>query len=256
MGNPVINGKLEVCIDSLESAANAIRGGAHELEICSSLVEGGLTPSPGLVTEILNIVKTMDSTQDRNVKLNIMIRCRGGPDFCYTDEEMKTMISDVKIYKSMGVDRFVFGALTDKQEVDVEKCTAIIQAASPIPVTFHRAFDVSSNPWDTMSKIVDLGFNRVLTSGQKISAADCDAIELLKELQVKFGGIIEIMPGSGVCVKNAKTFLDIGFKMLHSSCKRDKDRVKIANDLGMGSKESFVTEAKTVKSMVEIIKPI
>lgn len=183
-----------------------------------------------------------------------MIRCRGGADFCYTEKEMQTMMADLRVFKKMAINRFVFGALTDVQEIDDEKCSRIIAEASPIPVTFHRAFDLCSNPLLAMKKIIGLGFSRLLTSGQKISAAENDAVELIKELHNNFGGDIEIMPGSGVNLQNVKTFIYIGCKIVHSSCKVVKYTLKIENDLGMGSNEMYVTNENMVRSMVEIIQ--
>ncbi|CAF4880096.1 unnamed protein product [Pieris macdunnoughi] len=255
--------KLEVCIDSLESAINAIGGGADELEICSSLTEGGLTPSPGLVNEVIEVFKfkgicsnSEDGHQTANqhvTKLNIMIRCRGGSDFCYNQMEMQTMLADIRYFKKMQINRFVFGALTDKQELDIQNCSLIILEALPIPVTFHRAFDLCNNPFDAMEKIIQLGFDRVLTSGQRIMAIDNDAVKLIEELNKKFGTEIEIMPGSGVNLDNVKKFVEIGCKIVHSSCKVKKNIVDVKRDLCMGYSSVYVTDERIVKSMVEII---
>ncbi|CAH2233528.1 jg10810 [Pararge aegeria aegeria] len=216
---------LEVCIDSLESASNAIKGGADELELCSSLVEGGLTPSPGLVVEVIKLVKSQSCVANSvtpKPKVNVMIRSRGGSDFCYSPQEMTTMLSDIEVYKSLGVDRFVFGALTDKQGIDKTNCARIIEKALPIPVTFHRAFDLCLDPKKGIHDIVELGFNRLLTSGKQISADKREAIELLTFLIESFGKTIEIMPGAGINCDNAHIFFEIGFKMIHSSCKRTR----------------------------------
>ncbi|XP_022114774.1 copper homeostasis protein CutC [Pieris rapae] len=254
--------KLEVCVDSLESAINAIDGGADELEICSSLTEGGLTPSLGLVNEIIEVFKfkgicsnSGDSHQTANqhAKLNIMIRCRGGSDFCYNHMEMKTMLADIRYFKKMQINRFVFGALTDNQELDIQNCSLMILEASPIPVTFHRAFDLCNNPFDAMEKIIQLGFDRVLTSGQRITAIDNDALKLIEELNKKFGTEIEIMPGSGVNLDNVTKFIEIGCKIVHSSCKVKKNIIKVKRDLCMGCSSVYVTDGRIVKSMVEKI---
>ncbi|XP_068619717.1 PF03932 family protein CutC isoform X2 [Battus philenor] len=239
-------GHLEVCIDSLESAINAIHGGADELEICSSLSEGGLTPSPGLVKEILKL----------GPKVNVMIRCRAGSDFCYTIEEMDTMLSDIEYYKSLNVDRFVFGALTSILEIDEESCLKVIQTAHPIPVTFHRAFDICKNPYDSIEKIINLGFNRLLTSGQQHSAGDVEAIKLLQGLVLGFGNKIEIMPGAGVNSDNVKVFLNIGCRIIHSSCKSLKQLTHIDNNLSMGMapcENMYYTNENIVKKLKEVL---
>ncbi|KAH9642714.1 hypothetical protein HF086_002984 [Spodoptera exigua] len=237
---------LEVCIDSLESAINAIHGGADELEVCSSLTEGGLTPSPGLVKEIVKM----------RAKVNVMIRCRTGSDFCYSEQEMDTMLSDVEVFKAYGADRFVFGALTDSQDVDEKNCERIINQAGTVPVTFHRAFDVCADPLSAVNKISTLGFNRLLTSGQKSTANDIEAIQLIKALNNTVGDKIEIMPGAGVTVENAKNFIDIGCKIVHSSCKRIRYLPQIKKGLSMGTSDSehvFVSDENIVRKMKEVI---
>ncbi|XP_045778843.1 copper homeostasis protein cutC homolog [Maniola jurtina] len=248
---------MEVCIDSLESAYNAIKGGADELEICSSLVEGGLTPSPGLVLEIMKLVKSqfaIDKTLMSKPKVNVMIRCRGGSDFGYSDQEMNTMLADIEVYKSFGVDRFVFGALTERQEIDATNCARIIDKANPIPVTFHRAFDLCVNPIKAIEDIVALGFTRLLTSGQQISADNAKAVELLTFLLKNFSSKIEIMPGAGINCDNARKFVDIGFNIIHSSCKRTRNLPEVGN-LCMGSNVVYVTDEIIVREMKKIIKP-
>ncbi|XP_075984892.1 PF03932 family protein CutC [Anticarsia gemmatalis] len=261
---------LEVCIDSLESAINAIHGGADELEVCSSLTEGGLTPSPGLVKQILDMVTNISAGKPirkschecgcdkltKKPKVNVMVRCRTGSNFHYSEEEMETMLSDVDVFKDFGVDRFVFGALTDAQDIDETSCEKIVQRAFPVPVTFHRAFDVSNDPHTAISKIAALGFNRLLTSGQKSSANQIEAIQLIKSLISSVGNKIEIMPGAGVNINNAQTFIEIGCQIVHSSCKRIRYLPKISNSLSMGTSDSehiFVTDENIVRKMKEII---
>ncbi|XP_023940251.1 copper homeostasis protein cutC homolog [Bicyclus anynana] len=243
---------IEVCIDSLKSAYNAINGGADELELCSSLVEGGLTPSPGLVVEVVKLVNSkFYADNSKKPKVNIMIRCRGGSDFCYSEDEMKTMLSDIEVYKSFQVDRFVFGALTDKQEIDRTNCSRIIEKASPLPVTFHRAFDLTIDPKKAIEDIINLGFNRLLTSGKQSSADNNTAIELLTFLLENFGKNIEIMPGAGVNCDNVHIFGKIGFKIIHSSCKKTKHLPEIGN-LCMGSNILYVTDEDLVRKMKKI----
>ncbi|XP_050355187.1 copper homeostasis protein cutC homolog [Nymphalis io] len=248
--------KLEVCIDSLESARNAIQGGADELEVCSSLAEGGLTPSPGLVKEILRLVINKPETPRNNKKpkVNVMIRCRGGSDFCYTNNEMETMLADIEIYGVFGVDRFVFGALTKEQEIDKENCMKVLNKARPIPVTFHRAFDLCKQPKVAINDIIGLGFNRILTSGQKPSAADETALQLLDFLFKKYNDKIEIMPGAGVNCDNVTLFVKSGFSIIHSSCKKIKQLPDVGGDLNMGSNKMYVTDENIVKKIKQYMK--
>ncbi|XP_047993448.1 PF03932 family protein CutC isoform X2 [Leguminivora glycinivorella] len=239
--------KLEVCVDSLESAINAIHGGAEELEVCSSLTEGGLTPTVGLVKQILHMVqnigektpihhtcsncKCAELTEKPSV--NIMIRCRAGSDFCYTPLEVETMLLDLVIMKNMGVNRFVFGALTSVQEVDVDTCAKIIAKASPLPVTFHRAFDICKNTLMSIEKIVKLGFDRVLTSGQRASVDDPEAFQIITDLMGFYQDKIHIMPGAGISIENVKKYVKLGCPFIHSSCKTARE-AKIGKTLNMG----------------------
>ncbi|XP_026332188.1 uncharacterized protein LOC113239405 isoform X2 [Hyposmocoma kahamanoa] len=248
---------LEVCVDSLESAINAIQNGADELELCSSLPEGGLTPSPGLVRTVIAAIDdyvNLCNEPLKRPKLNIMIRCRGGSDFYYSDREIITMFEDIEFYKTMNVDRFVFGGLTPDKNVDVRLCAKVITRAAPKPVTFHRAFDCCRDPREAMKIIIGLGFDRVLTSGHRPTAAHLLAIQLLKQLLCEFGDNIQIMPGAGITVDNVKTFIDNGFKIVHSSCKVPKKWPK--NQLSLGTSDSniiFVTDGEIVRKMKQHI---
>ncbi|XP_050680783.1 copper homeostasis protein cutC homolog [Leptidea sinapis] len=261
--DPISRIRLEVCIDSLESAINAIRGGAHEIEVCSSLTEGGLTPSAGLITEVIKKVNEIHNEvaeesiehheKSQITKINVMIRCRGGADFCYTEHEISTMLADIALFKEMPIDRFVFGALTDDKEVDVDTCLRVISAASPIPLTFHRAFDLCGNPEISIQKLVNLGFDRLLTSGQQGSAVELNAVDLIRRLHQKYSDKIEIMPGSGVNSGNVAVFVAMGCTIVHSSCKKRRSGGYVTNDLGMGSTEMFVTDENIVRDMVRSI---
>ncbi|OWR50359.1 PF03932 family protein CutC [Danaus plexippus] len=247
---------LEVCVDSLESAVNAVLGGADELELCSCLVEGGLTPSPGLVTEVLSMASNSIQPKNRKskkVKVNVMIRCRGGSHFSYNDHEMTTMLADIKVYKDMGVDRFVFGALTENHEVDKINCAKVLEEAGQVPVTFHRAFDLCRDPRNAVRDIIEVGFDRILTSGQKPSAVYNDAIELYKWLLRHFGSEIQILPGAGITCENAPIFMDLGFEMIHSSCKIIR-KLDENDDLDMGDSEIYVTDEEIVRKMKDVIQ--
>lgn len=261
---------LEVCIDSLESAINAVHGGADELEVCSSLAEGGLTPSAGLVMRVQELVNKIASnkpmtatcppdcycTRRLKPKVNVMIRSRTGSDFCYSTEEMDTMLSDVQALKALDVDRFVFGALTATQHIDLDNCKKILELAKPIPCTFHRAFDVCRDPMDTFNDIINLGFDRLLTSGRRPSAGDADAIDFIKGLLKVADSRIEIMPGAGVSAGNAKVFIDIGCTIVHSSCKVRRDLPRLEFGLAMGTSDSeclYVTDEGAVKSLKNVL---
>lgn len=185
-----------------------------------------------------------------------MIRCRTGSDFNYSEEEMDTMLSDVEVFKQYGVNRFIFGALTESRNVDEVNCSKIIGKAAPIPVTFHRAFDVCTAAYENINKICELGFDRLLTSGQKSTAYEAEAIDFIKSLISSLGNKMQIMPGAGINCDNAKTFIDIGCRIVHSSCKRIRYLSDAKKCLSMGTNDSehiFVTDEGFVRKMKEII---
>uniref|UniRef100_A0A8B9BE56 Copper homeostasis protein cutC homolog n=1 Tax=Anser brachyrhynchus TaxID=132585 RepID=A0A8B9BE56_9AVES len=183
---------MEVCVDSVESAVNAERGGAGRIELCAGLVEGGTTPSMGLLQVVKQCVR---------VPVFVMIRPRGG-DFLYSDREVEVMKADIRLAKLHGADGLVFGALTEDGRIDTELCTALLAVCRPLPVTFHRAFDMVHDPQVALETLISLGFERVLTSGCDSSALE--GLSLIKKLaeQVR-GGITErnlqrILEGSTV----------------------------------------------------------
>ncbi|XP_012222858.1 copper homeostasis protein cutC homolog [Linepithema humile] len=236
---------MEICIDSLESARNAIEGGASRLEVCMALSEGGLTPSPGLIKQI----KTLAT-----IPLYAMIRIRNG-DFIYSHEELDAMLHDLKILKDHEVNGFVFGALTADCEIDIVACERIISAARPLPVTFHRAFDLTNDPLKSMEIIANLGFQRILTSGQKNTALE--GLELIKVLLQKAPKHLIIMPGAGITRDNIQKIMESGAKEFHASAKRKKIMTYNANKVRMGTGEDNfinVTNRELVKDLVNIIK--
>lgn len=236
---------MEICVDTLESARNAVEGGAIRLEVCSALSKGGLTPTPGVIKQIRNLTK---------IPLYAMIRIRDG-NFVYTDEEEDAMLHDLKILKSHYVDGFVFGALTVDCEIDIAICKKMISAAYPLPVTFHRAFDLTINPLKSLEILANLGFKRILTSGQKNTAAE--GLELIKTLiKESCNYSIIIMPGAGITKDNIRKIIESGAKEFHASAKVKKlvihDMRRL--DIGIGE-ENFITttDKELVKELVTII---
>jgi copper homeostasis protein len=176
----------EVCVDSLESAAAAQRGGAGRLELCSSLSEGGLTPTPGLVEGVL-----------RQVSLPVfaMLRPRRG-DFCYSPEEIEVMRRDLEWLKTCGVQGVVLGLLTPDGQIDRAGVKKLVDLARPLNVTFHRAFDLCADPYQALDELITLGVERLLTSGQQPSALE--GLALLQGLTARAAGRMVVMPGGGV----------------------------------------------------------
>lgn len=214
---------MEVCVDSVESAVNAERGGAGRLELCSSLMEGGLTLSIGL----LQVVK-----QSVSVPVYVMVRPRGG-DFLYSEQEVEVMRRDIQLMKSHGADGLVLGALTEDGRVDAELCLELLALSRPLPVTFHRAFDMVQDPEASLETLVSLGFHRLLTSG-----CDCSALEglpVIKRLVKQAKGRISIMPGGGITERNLQRILEgSGAQEFHCSARSGRDSA-------MKFRNSFVT---------------
>jgi copper homeostasis protein len=157
MSNPIL---IEVCVDSVVSAIAVERGGARRIELCGSLLEGGVTPSAGLI----QLVRSKTT-----VGLQVMIRPRGG-DFCYTQEEFETMRRDIIAAKKLRADGVVLGILDAAGNVDVRRTRELIEMARPLNVTFHRAFDMSADMLRALEAVCETGADRVLTSGGEQNA--------------------------------------------------------------------------------------
>ena len=188
------NYKIEICANGAESAACAQQGGAWRVELCAGMPEGGTTPSAG---EIIAARRLLDHT-----KLNVIIRPRGG-DFLYSDLETAIMVEDIRTARESGADGVVFGCLTAEGQVDVPRMQVLMQAAEGMSVTFHRAFDMCADPFRALDDIMDLGCDRILTSGLKNTAPE--GVDMLAELVKRAAGRIIIMPGSGVNAGNIRT---------------------------------------------------
>ena len=182
MGNRI----LEVCCYSVQSAINAQRGGAARIELCQGIAEGGTTPSYATIKRAKALL---------SIKVNVIIRPRGG-DFLYSDQEFEVMKEDVLMCKSLGVDGVVIGLLHANGTVDATRTAELVRLARPMSVTFHRAFDMTVDPFAALDTLIEVGIDRILTSGQE-QTADKGAL-LLQKLVAKANGKLVIMPGSGV----------------------------------------------------------
>lgn len=187
---------LEICIDSVESAVTAHRGGANRVELCSALNEGGLTPAVGMLVAIKKHVP--------NLPVYVMIRPRGG-DFHYSRFELEVMATDIRLLKDYGADGFVFGILDTDGTVAVAACKELLSLTAPLPCTFHRAIDMSRDLLEAAETIISLGFQRILTSGGESTVLE--GAPLIRTLENKFGQQIAIMAGGGITVGNLKRIL-------------------------------------------------
>ena len=201
--------KLELCVETLANAEIAARGGAHRIEFCGELADGGITPSLGLLEQVLAAVA---------IPVHCMIRPRGG-DFCYSSGELRAMERDIQLAKAAGATGVVLGVLTRGGTVDLPVTRHLVDIARPMQVTFHRAFDVTRDLDAALEDVMTAGADIVLTSGgaKRIT----EGIDVVMRLVERAGNRVEIMGGSGVRVQNAAALCEAtGVSALHASLRR------------------------------------
>ena len=177
---------VEVVVYNIESAFKAQLGGADRIELCENPADGGTTPSLGTVEQV---------RQNVTLDVYVMLRPRGG-DFCYSSYEFHGMKRDLIHCQKLSVDGFVLGILNPDGTIDKKRCKELIDKARPLKVTCHRAFDMTRDPFEALEDCIEVGFSRILTSGQQSKAGD--GVELIRQLVEKAGPRISIMAGSGV----------------------------------------------------------
>ena len=185
---------IEFCAESYECAMKAEKAGADRIELCKDLHLEGLTP------DYKSAKRTIDTL---NIPVFVLIRPRKG-DFMYSDEEFELMKQDILKFKEMGCKGIVSGVLNDDNSIDIKRTKKLVELSRPLEFTFHRAFDVVSDPLEEIENLIRLGVNRILTSGQKEKAID--GLVLLKQLKRISNNRILIMPGSGISKNNLKDF--------------------------------------------------
>ncbi|TPG05052.1 copper homeostasis protein CutC [Rhodanobacter glycinis] len=232
---------LEIAANSVASALAAQDGGAGRVELCTALELGGLTPSHtqiALAREYLLI------------PLYVLIRPRGG-DFLYSDLECEVMQRDIETCVALGCDGVVLGVLDAEGKVDTTRCRALIAAAGSMGVTFHRAFDLTRDPLSSLGDLIQLGCERVLTSGAQLSA--WEGVQLIRQLVELSAGRIVVMPGAGVDAGNIGKLQEItGASEFHASAKRQHPsgmrwQPELLKDMQGGELRSDVEQ---VRSMV------
>jgi len=209
---------IEVCCGSTDDAVEAERGGADRVELNSSLFFGGLTPSLGSVIE---------AKKRLSIPVIVMIRPRGG-GFCYTEAEMEVMCHDARLAVEHGADGLVFGILTPEGSIDTDRCRQIVELIGSKEAVFHRAFDVTPEPLEALDKLVELGFKRILTSGQAPTVPE--GAELIKELIDYAGDRMEILPGAGILAHNVRQIVEqTGAKQVHLSASEQRFDSSVQN---------------------------
>ena len=203
---------IEVCAESYEHALKAEKAGADRIELCKDLHLDGLTP------DYESAKRTIDSL---NIPVFILIRPREG-DFIYSNEEFELMKRDIIKFKEMGCKGIVSGVLNDDNSIDIERTKELVELSRPLEFTFHRAFDLVSDPFEEIENLIEIGVTRILTSGQKHKAIE--GLELLEEFKNISKNRILIMPGSGISNMNFMKFNS--FNEIHGSF---RDGVPIIN---------------------------
>ncbi|HLU40704.1 MAG TPA: copper homeostasis protein CutC [Planctomycetota bacterium] len=195
---------LEVAVDDVASAAGAARAGAHRIELCAALALDGLTPEPAVLGEAL--ART-------DAPVFAMVRPRPG-DFTYDPREVDAMVRAVERARTLGAAGIVTGCLTAARSVDRSAMATLLAAAAPLPVTFHRAFDLTADPFAALDVLVELGCARVLTAGGAKTAADGAAT--LRALVARAADRLVVVAGGGVRADNLPAVLASGVREVHA----------------------------------------
>jgi copper homeostasis protein len=197
---------FEICIDSVAGVKAAVEAGAARVELCAALIEGGLTPSAGMIGRAVAVA-------DGRLKVHVIIRPRGG-DFLYNEDEFAAMRGDIDAAKAAGAAGVVIGLLDSEARIDEARTAALIAAARPLSVTFHRAFDVSRDPFASLDALIRLGADRLLTSGQEPGVVE--GAPLIRRLISHAEGRIVVMPGGDITPRNAaRIAADTGAEEFH-----------------------------------------
>lgn len=244
--------EIEICAGNIQSVIEADKGGANRVELCENLFEGGTTPSIGTV--LLAKEKT-------NLEVFPIIRPRGG-DFVFSDIEFEVMLQDIKSASSIGADGFALGCLKSDSTIDYEMCARLIDAAKGLPITFHRAFDLTPDPFEAMKTLRALGIKRILTSGQKNKAVD--GISLLKQLNNQADESIIIMPGSGIDEANIQLIaMETNAKAFHASLRNEiqsktitHPEVRFMGSNQLAENKHKMTSSERVKAIIKKLEEL
>ena len=220
---------IEIATSDFLTTKSAVEGGADRIELCANLAEGGTTPS------YAHIKKCREAF---DIALFPIIRPRGG-DFLYTKDEFEIMKNDIKLCKELGCEGLVIGLLNMDGTIDMTRTSELIELAYPLEVTFHRAFDRCKDPFAALEELIEIGCQRILTSGQKPTVSE--GVDLIAELNKKADDRIIILPGSGVRKDNIKMLAEkIGCLEFHSSLRgKAKSPMQFIHPAFADSAESY-----------------
>ncbi|MDR0796430.1 MAG: copper homeostasis protein CutC [Tannerella sp.] len=237
---------IEICANSAQSCVEAEAGGAKRVELCAGIPEGGTTPGYGEIRTAQSLTSSLD--------INVIIRPRGG-DFLYTPAEVQSMLFDIEMAKQLGVHGVVFGCLTKAGDLDVPLIKRLKAASGTLSVTCHRAFDVCRDPFIALEQLIEMGFDRILTSGGQPDAVS--GIPMIAELIRRAAGRIIIMPGCGVRENNiAHIEKETGATEFHTSARHviysqmiyRNENVSMSNNTVTSEFETIQTDRNKVKS--------
>lgn len=204
---------FELCANGYQSMINGVVGCADCAELCEALEVGGVTPSQETLFNCQNAA--------RHIPVRVLIRCREG-NFVYNNNEIETMCESIRQVKNLGYEGVVIGALNADGELDINAIEQMMTAGKGLKFTFHRAIDRCKNPVETVEKLVDLGFDKVLTSGGKPTAYE--GIPVIREMQQRYGDKIKIMAGGGITEENIEQILSAtGITNCHASLTSEKE---------------------------------
>ena len=218
---------LEIAVDLIQSAVFAEESGADRIELCENLAQGGVTPSAGKIRLAKEMLK---------IPVFVLIRPRKA-DFLYSGLEFEVMLNDIKLAKQLGADGIVSGVLTADGSIDVSRTDKLVQTSWPMPFTFHRAIDMCREPLAAVDQLADIGVRRILTSGQKATAADGRG--LIRKLIERSAGRLHIIAGGGVRPASLDLLLSIpGLSEFHASARRPvKSKMEYFGTTTMGNEE-------------------
>lgn len=237
---------IEIATADYNTTKSAVEGGADRIELCADLAQGGTTPSYATIKKC---------REEFDVDLFPIIRPRGG-DFFYSDEEFEIMIDEVKLCKQLRCDGVVIGLLARDGSIDVKRTMKLIELAYPMEVTIHRAFDRCKDPFEALEQLVQIGCQRILTSGHKPSAPE--GIDLIAQLVQAANERIIIMPGSGVRKENIKDLAEkTGAVEFHSSLRgRQKGKMEFIHPAFAALEESYSQPAINPEEVKELRKAL
>lgn len=244
---------LELACEGFESAKRGEAGGARRIELNAAMVLGGLTPGLGVVRRCC---------EETSLEVVAMLRCRPA-GFCYSDQEFKDMLRELELLLTTPIAGVAFGVLSPDSRIDAVRMRTITERVHEAGRTAvcHRAFDQTPNPFEAMETLIACGVDRVLSSGQRATAAA--GLDLLTDLQRCYGKEIELLPGCGVTSDNAAEILRVsGVRQIHASCKTWEKDPTTCGKISYGCPEApegdayFMTDEAEVRRIVEAIKEL